>query len=100
MARRNSTGQGGRYAAPAPLYGRVADLRPPAAASAPARTSARAALEDMEMRVRRYPSPIPAPASASDQQSVDLLRRQNELLTEILGVLNAQLAVGLGQRPR
>ena len=28
---------------------------------------------------------------------VCLLRRQNELLTEILGVLNAQLAVGLEQ---
>lgn len=49
------------------------------------------------MRIRRYPAPVSIQATAADQEVVCLLRRQNELLTEILGVLNAQLAVGLEQ---
>ena len=59
--------------------------------------AARRSLEDTEMRIRRYPAPVSIQATAADQEVVCLLRRQNELLTEILGVLNAQLAVGLEQ---
>ena len=81
-------------ASPAPLYDRVEDLRP---APAPGQGAARRSLEDTEMRIRRYPAPVSIQATAADQEVVCLLRRQNELLTEILGVLNAQLAVGLEQ---
>ena len=89
-------------ASPAPLYDRVEDLRPAAerpapAAPAPGQGAARRSLEDTEMRIRRYPAPVSIQATAADQEVVCLLRRQNELLTEILGVLNAQLAVGLEQ---
>ena len=83
-------------ASPAPLYDRVEDLRP-AADPAPGQGAARRSLEDTEMRIRRYPAPVSIQATAADQEVVCLLRRQNELLTEILGVLNAQLAVGLEQ---
>lgn len=94
-------------ASPAPLYDRVEDLRPAAerpapaapapAAPAPGQGAARRSLEDTEMRIRRYPAPVSIQATAADQEVVCLLRRQNELLTEVLGVLNAQLAVGLEQ---
>ena len=57
----------------------------------------RRSLEDTEMRIRRYPAPVSIQATAADQEVVCLLRRQNELLTEVLGVLNAQLSVGLEQ---
>ena len=67
------------------------------AAPAPGQGAARRSLEDTEMRIRRYPAPVSIQATAADQEVVCLLRRQNELLTEILGVLNAQLAVGLEQ---
>lgn len=99
MARRNSGGQGrgGFYAAPAPLYDRVEELRGPAA---PVRSSALTALEETDMHIHRYPSPRPALSGPAGQDTAELLRQQNSLLTEILGVLNAQLAVGLGQRPQ
>ncbi|WP_033116187.1 hypothetical protein [Intestinimonas butyriciproducens] len=84
-------------ASPAPLYDRVEDLRPAAERPAPGQGAARRSLEDTEMRIRRYPAPVSIQATTADQEVVCLLRRQNELLTEILGVLNAQLAVGLEQ---
>lgn len=84
-------------ASPAPLYDRVEDLRPAAERPAPGQGTARRSLEDTEMRIRRYPAPVSIQATTADQEVVCLLRRQNELLTEILGVLNAQLAVGLEQ---
>ena len=90
-------------ASPAPLYDRVEDLRPAAERPAPAAPcatgwgAARRSLEDTEMRIRRYPAPVSIQATTADPEVVCLLRRQNELLTEILGVLNAQLAVGLEQ---
>ena len=110
MAGRNSTSQNRcrgpqpHSAAPAPLYDRVEDLRgsclrtPPTGAAD--RASARAALAHAEMHVTRCHTPLPAPRHPSDQVTADLLRRQNELLTDILGVLNAQLAVDLKQRSR
>ena len=97
-------------ASPAPLYDRVEGLRPaverpapaverpaPAAPCATGWGAVRRSLEDTEMRIRRYPAPVSLQATAADQEVVCLLRRQNELLTEVLGVLNAQLAVGLEQ---
>ena len=95
--------QGTLGASPAPLYDRVEDLRPAVERPAPAAPCAtgwgavRRSLEDTEMRIRRYPAPVSIQATAADQEVVCLLRRQNELLTEVLGVLNAQLSVGLEQ---
>lgn len=109
MARRNnacqsqSRGRGPQYTSPAPLYDRVEDLlpaAPPAVPAVPVGSAARAALAETEIRICRYPSTLPTPASAAEQETLCLLRRQNELLTEILGALNAQLAVRLDQRSR
>lgn len=107
MAGRNSgnqnRGRGARGQAPAPLYDRVEDLRGVSLSTprscAQDRLAARTALERTDMHVVHNSIPLPASCRTTDQ-TADLLCRQNELLTEILGVLNAQLAVCLGQRPR
>ena len=80
---------------PAPLYG------PEALSGLCGRTeraAARAALANAEMRVHRPSVPLPALSCPADWEAAGLLRQQNALLTEILGVLNAQLSLSLERR--
>lgn len=79
--------------APAPLYARVSDLEPPTPPRAP--FGARPASEP-EMRVHR-PAAL-SPTAFRDPEVAALLRQQNQLLLDILGALNAQLAAGLRER--
>ena len=57
-----------------------------------------AALENTEMRVHRPSTPLSMRSRPADWELADLLRQQNALLTEILGVLNAQLSLSLERR--
>ena len=44
------------------------------------------------MRICRYTNPIPTPVDPAQAEIVCLMRRQNELLTEILAALQANAA--------
>lgn len=61
--------------------------RPPA----PEPPRAAAPVLEEEMRIRRHvhPIPIPAPANPGWSEALCLLRRQNELLCEIVSLLRA-----------
>ncbi|NCB63936.1 MAG: hypothetical protein EOM52_10080 [Clostridia bacterium] len=87
---------------PEPLYGPLRGRgerrteKPPAApvpesAAAPAPESThipvRAAEPKPEMRICRYTNTIPAPPDPALTEALCLLRKQNELLTEILAAL-------------
>lgn len=84
-----------QYPAPAPLYARVSDLDVSEPRRPAARESARV-LSEPEMRI--HPSPASRPAVLRDPEISALLRQQNQLLLDILGALNAQLAAGLRTR--
>lgn len=90
-----------RYAKPAPLYDRVAPAPEPEEAAAPAicpTAGARERLAEAEMRITRHPAPIPAASTTAELEALALLRQQNQLLTDMLCALNAQLAAQLGCR--
>ena len=93
--RGRSREQGARYLSPAPLYGAESLFSQGWRAQ---RGTARAALANTEMRVHRPSAPLPVLSSPADGELADLLRQQNALLTEILGVLNAQLSLSLERR--
>ena len=58
----------------------------------------RARLEDMPMC--RYSHPIPTAACTEESEVACLLQWQNGLLCELLGTVNALLALGLGRPPQ
>ncbi len=58
----------------------------------------RARLEDMPMC--RYSHPIPTAACTEESEVACLLQWQNGLLCELLGTVNALLALGLGHPPQ
>lgn len=99
MAGRNHGCRGGSRTpeefSPVPLYGPEDRSGPGGRAE---RAAVRAALANAEMRVHRPSAPLPALSCPADWEAAGLLRQQNALLTEILGVLNAQLSLRLERR--
>lgn len=80
---------------PGPLYGRVecpAEEPAPVVLPIPARRA-----EEAEMRICRHKSLIPAPADPALGEVLCQLRRQNELLLEILAAINSLTAATLAR---
>lgn len=81
------------WSVPGPLPG--GDVRAGGRVSSAAH---RARLEDMPMC--RYSHPIPTAACTEESEVACLLQWQNGLLCELLGTVNALLALGLGRPPQ
>lgn len=86
-----SCGRGATFRAPAPLYTTLLE-RAERPAEAPRPLPVRPAAPEVEMRICRHSNPIPEAVTSAQSEMLCLLRRQNELLCEIVALLSRDAA--------